>query len=262
MHRPANTIEVWLARPAQVAEGQWPICEALLDPLERERALRLRLRADRDSWVLAHALRRLVLGNWLDLPPAALRLVDRPGVKPVLLAPARHGLHFSHSRRRQLVAFAVTRLAPVGIDVEEIRPQSADFALLARHMVVTELEMSAAASGERARSFFACWTALEAFWKAQGTGLATGNPRLRCRRNTDGPREISLEPSGLRAARWWPIASRDDHAVALALMDSHAGGVAPGEVALTLRDGNQLIGPAGMALRSYDGPAQADRGLR
>lgn len=239
MHRPSNTIEVWLARPARVADGQWPLLKAVLDPLERDRAQRLRLRADRRSWVLAHALRRLVLGQWLGLPPGALQLADQPGTKPVLLTPPGHGLHFSHSRRRELVAFAVTRLGAIGIDVEEIRAESADFALLAPHLVVAG-PGSADASGGDARSFYLHWTALEAFWKAQGSGLASGNPLLRCRPGPHGCIELSLEPGGPRAGRCWPIAAGDDHAIALALT-SHTGGAAPDDATVSLRDGNQLI---------------------
>jgi 4'-phosphopantetheinyl transferase len=256
----SSTVQVWLARPAEVAVGHWRFLEALLDPAERERALRFRVAADCRSLVLAHALRRLVLGAWLGLPPAALKLSDPPGKKPALLQPSQPGLYFSHSRRRQLVAFAVTDHAPIGLDVEEIREELADFDLLARHLAVAELESGATLTGsDRTRAFFSSWTALEAFWKTEGSGLASGNPPLRLRTDAAGG-ELSLEPGGEPVARWWRIDVSPDHAIALALLDSQPA-QSRADTAVSVRDGNQLIQARCMALRSYRGPVQADRGL-
>jgi 4'-phosphopantetheinyl transferase len=240
MSIPSSAVEVWLARPAQVRQARWDALTALLDRLELAQAQRFKMPADQHSYVLAHALRRRVLADILGAAPSELAIGAKPGGQPVLLEPAAGDLHFSHSRSRELVAFAITSTAPVGIDVEAIREEAAGFDWLARYVVLPEVP--AVSSPDRAREFFFYWTALEAFWKAQGTGLKSGHPRMRCRAGAGGSFELSLEAAADRRRAWLSVIEAvPGHAIALALQHSSDADGAMANPAVTLRDGNQLV---------------------
>jgi 4'-phosphopantetheinyl transferase len=171
---PAAEVRVWTASPHDLEPGDEAALAALLDAAERDRASHLRFDADRRSYLLAHALRRAVLGRALGMDPADLRFHHDAQGKP-LLEGAPGSLFFSHARTRGAVAVAFAEAAPIGVDIEAIDASRADPALLDRFVAHSD-----------ATDFFVQWAALEAFWKASGTGLADGNPRIRLDRDRDG----------------------------------------------------------------------------
>jgi len=191
---PGSELQVWTARTSDFGPAMPRDLECLLDPAERDRAARFKHEADRRSYVLVHALRRAVLARWLAVDPRDVVLSEEPGgSRPLLLEPCDEGLHFSHSRSRDAVALAVTRLAPVGVDVETVKPRGDDDSMISRFVVLDEHAGQPASQDERTSRFYFHWTALEAFWKAQGKGLVESNPRIRCVRNARGDIEVWLE---------------------------------------------------------------------
>jgi 4'-phosphopantetheinyl transferase len=197
------------ARPRDFA-GETASLEPLLDAAERDAARRFRDELDRDAYVVVHALRRALLADETRLHADAIRIGHDSRGQPFLAAPGGDAIHFSHSRHRNAVACAVTRAAPVGIDVEYIDERRADAGLLVPFMDL------AAGGAVDAPGFYRHWTALEAFWKACGTGLAEGQPRIRCTRQARGRFDISFE-SGEPAcvARGISIDAFDDCALTL-----------------------------------------------
>ncbi len=69
--RDADAVELWLAFAADLDPDARAACGALLDADERRTWERLRLPADRDAYVVAHALLRQALSRRLPLPPPA-----------------------------------------------------------------------------------------------------------------------------------------------------------------------------------------------
>jgi phosphopantetheinyl transferase len=222
---PASELQVWTARRSDFGPAMPRELDGFLDEGERERAGRFRHEADRRSYVLVHALRRAVLARWLAVHPRDVVLSQEPGGRPLLLEPCDGGLYFSHSRSRDAVAFAVTRLAPVGIDVETVKVQDADDNVISRFVVLDDDFQGVRDDGERASRFYFHWTAVEAFWKAKGEGLADGNPRIRCVRNARSDVEVWLE-SGCDApqARLFSIPDSSGACITLAVLgdaDAH-----------------------------------------
>ena len=163
-------VEVWTARPDGLGCGACAELAALLDPQERERAGKLRVEADRRAFVVAHAMRRIALGMALAVDPQDLRFGTGPHGRPLLLGVDNGGPSFSLSRSRGLVAFALSREGPVGIDVEAER-DGVDSAMLEPYMDLQDPDAAGL-------DFYTQWTALEAFWKARGLGLSAANPRI------------------------------------------------------------------------------------
>jgi phosphopantetheinyl transferase len=168
MHTPE--VLVACARPADVPSRDWDELDRWLDDGERDCSRRLRFDAARQAFVLAHALLRALVAAESGLSARDIRLVHDVKGRPFVERLPE--LHVSLSRTRDAVACAVTRVAPVGVDIERIDSKPIDAGLLGAFVATNE--------PVTAPQFFFQWTALEAFWKACGTGLADGQPRIHC----------------------------------------------------------------------------------
>ena len=175
--------------------AQWRRLGSLLDDTECRQARRFRFEADRRAYVLAHGLRRLALAAWLKVPAASLRFGAAAGGRPQLLTPAHRPVFFSHTHTREAVLVALSPDAAVGIDVESTQGSLISAELLAGFIAQPEVADT---------DFYFYWTALEAFWKAAGTGLTQGQPRLYFERSAQGhwlARPESLRPGAAPAGR-------------------------------------------------------------
>jgi 4'-phosphopantetheinyl transferase len=126
----------------------------------------------------------------LGVRPDRVGLAHEPGGRPVLRGAAAE-LHVSISHGRRAVAVALTALAPVGVDVERLRP--VDAVGLARRWFPAEEAawLHALPPGQRERAFFWLWTHKEAVGKARGLGLREGGLRQPVPRRGDWTRPSS-----------------------------------------------------------------------
>jgi 4'-phosphopantetheinyl transferase len=166
-------IEVWTARPDRVGAAACDALARLLDAHERERAAAFRFDADRQAFVIAHAMRRLALACALGVDPSDLCFDTGPQGRPLLVGADAGTPVFSLTRSRGFVACAVGRLPALGIDVETVRP-----GLPASLLEPFVTPAPGAAFLDDQPDLFMQWTALEAFWKARGTGLSSAQPRI------------------------------------------------------------------------------------
>jgi 4'-phosphopantetheinyl transferase len=190
-----NRVLLWSARPGALCPAQWRRLGSLLDDTECRQARRFRLEADRRAYVLAHGLRRLALAAWLKVPAASLCFGVAAGGRPQLLAPAHHPVFFSHTHTREAVLVALSADAAVGVDVESTQGPLISAGLLTDFIAQPEVADP---------DFYFYWTALEAFWKAAGTGLTQGQPRLHFERRAAGhwlARPASQRPGATPAGR-------------------------------------------------------------
>jgi 4'-phosphopantetheinyl transferase len=160
--------ELWWARPWSAPPG----ARLLLDEAERARLGRFRRPEDAARFLAAHALARVVVGRALDIAPATVGFTARcphcggPHGKPTVAdAP---GLQLSWSHSGGWVVAAVAHGAPVGVDVERLRPLTDIDALAARVRSPAE---RAGAGEEGGDSLLRVWTRKEALLKASGDGL-------------------------------------------------------------------------------------------
>jgi 4'-phosphopantetheinyl transferase len=143
----------------------------LLDPGEQERAERFKFPAPRHQYVISRALLRRALGTYLKIGAREVRFRATANGKPEL--PANSDLRFNLSHTQGVTVFAITRRRQVGIDVERIRQDTNVMELAERFFSRPEVEwLRSQAASEHIASFFSCWTAKEAYIKAQGEGLS------------------------------------------------------------------------------------------
>ena len=115
----------------------------------------------------AHGWMRSVLSRYLDTPPETLRFRSGPDGKPRL---AHGSLYFNLAHSDSLALLAVRQDAPVGVDVEPVRPLPEAMLIACRWFSAPEIRWIAA-SDDRDRAFLRCWVCREAFLKATGEGL-------------------------------------------------------------------------------------------
>lgn len=144
-----------------------------LDEHERERWARFVDAPSSRSYLALHLLARSRIGLLLGRPPESLRFdrtcpdCGRQHGRPLLVDDP--GLHLSLSRTGSVVALALSRSGPVGIDVEQVDGAQfegfGDVALHAHERAATDGDPSDAASDA------ASWVRKEAALKALGVGL-------------------------------------------------------------------------------------------
>ena len=144
-------LDVWHVDPAR-HQGWLLEHRDLVGRAERERGARFVSAAHASDYICSHAALRLILQRY---GPATGEFFRSPSGKPRL----RGAPHFSLSRTQGAVLVAVSD-GEVGADIERSRPVN-----------VTEPTVHLVA-GAGTLSLLTAWTAMEAWSKWQGTGIA------------------------------------------------------------------------------------------
>ncbi len=119
---------------------------------------------------LAGAALREILGGYLNIPAARVRLDRTPQGKPLLADGGGPSFNLSHSGRMAVVA--VSARERVGVDIEQLSGRSRE-RLYGRVLgSAEEAVVRACPPAERERAFLRHWTAKEACVKAHGSGLS------------------------------------------------------------------------------------------
>jgi len=143
----------------------------LLGAEERERAARFKFPAPRNQFVISRALLRQALGRYRRIDARDIRFRTAANGKPELAESC--DLRFNLSHTDGMTVFAIARHRQVGVDVERIRPDTDALELAERFFSRPEVQwLRSQPAAQHIPSFFSCWTAKEAYIKAQGEGLS------------------------------------------------------------------------------------------
>ncbi len=144
----------------------------LLADDELDRAQRLGDDHLRGRWVASRAFLRRRLAALVGADPADLRFEYEPSGKPLL----PEGPHFNLSHSGGCALLAVCAAAPVGVDIEEMRPELSAPPSAERWFSERErAQLAGLAGAVRLRRFFELWTLKEAYLKANGESLRPGS---------------------------------------------------------------------------------------
>ncbi len=164
----------WACRKiTEYTEAQLQCIYRQLSPSRKERIDRLRREEDRKRSLAAECLVYELLQKQANTDSAKLHCTSKG--QPYLTGCE---MHVSISHCDQMVACAISD-APVGIDIERIRPIKLN---ICKHVCVPEEMEYLAAGAEETwqqlccdesilRRFFEIWTAKEAYYKKCGTGI-------------------------------------------------------------------------------------------
>lgn len=164
-------VDVWRGDLASEARRLAEL-ERLLNDGERERALSFRNRQARERFVVGRGMLREVLAGYLCRDPRGLQFATGEHGKPFLLG---ESLCFNLSHSGDCWLLAVSDMAAIGVDVENIRPRSGMQAIARRCFSENEYGYWLSLPElKREQAFFRLWTLKEAFVKAVGRGIALG----------------------------------------------------------------------------------------
>lgn len=153
----------------QVDDADLAILWRTLSLDEQVRADRFHFAHDRTVYVVAHALLRTMLANYLAGP---VTFSLNPWGKPAIDRPDNR-LRFSLTHTRALAACALTFDDDLGIDAEARDPSTDPLGVAAQAFAPTErAQLGAAPEADRQDVFLRLWTLKEAFVKAVGRGLS------------------------------------------------------------------------------------------
>ena len=172
----ADEVHVWRATLEQPAP-RVALLRRFLAEEELERVEAFRFRRDKERFVVARALLRIILGCYLCRDPRELRFRYGPRGKPFLVEEGGVSgvkIRFNLSHSDGLALLAVTRGAHIGVDIERIRPDLAYERIVDRFFSSQEVASlrTLPRNDVRRKAFFACWTRKEAYIKAIGEGLS------------------------------------------------------------------------------------------
>jgi 4'-phosphopantetheinyl transferase len=178
---PMLVTDSWVAAPAILPQHQgdaqvwwidvprWrshlPMLRRLLARDERARADSFRCQADADRLTVGRGVLRLLLGEFLRIPPEQVPFGYSAAGKPSTV-----GLEFNVAHSGDVVLIA-THSHPVGIDVERV-DRVVDIASVSRDCFTARERAFMFERATAQEEFFRLWTRKEAWLKAVGTGLS------------------------------------------------------------------------------------------
>lgn len=183
-------VDLWCWSVADPAEATR--LQACLSRDELARAGQFYRPDDRVAFVIRRGRMREILGARIGVPAGALRFTYNADGKPDL----RGGPHFSLSHSAGCALLAVCGSGPLGVDVEAVKPLSADIGHVFTHDEQSDLNQ--VADADRLRATFRLWTQKEALSKALGIGVWLSAQTFSIR-NEQGRAQVARMPSDVPA---------------------------------------------------------------
>jgi 4'-phosphopantetheinyl transferase len=208
---PRRTVHVWYASLQQSIDNVRRFAGHLSEA-EQTRVSRLHFERDRRRFTVARGLLRHLLGQYLNVAPDRVEFIYGTHGKPRLAEIHRNkDLHFNVSHAGERALYAVALGAPIGIDLEYMRPlddmeRTARLVFSARE----QAELFGLDPVARLAGFYNGWTRKEAYLKALGSGLASSLAAFSVRLDPDRPAELVAIDGDVEEPSRWTI-----HALAL-----------------------------------------------
>jgi 4'-phosphopantetheinyl transferase len=163
-------VHVWAA----ALDGEATHWTKLLSPAELDRAAAFHFELHRRRFVVGRGVLRLILSRYVGVQPEQVEFAYGSQGKPELAdGLAANGLRFNLAHSEDLAIVAITRLGPVGVDLEKIAPLEDMDDLVARFFSAREnARFQQLTAEQKPLAFFNLWTRKEAWLKATGEGIA------------------------------------------------------------------------------------------
>lgn len=129
---------------------------------------------DRDRYVIRHGVLRKILGSYLDVPACSVDIEYTEYGKPIIMGNNDDSwLQFNLTSSRDLALIAVTRMNPIGVDLEYMIDDFPYMDIALKYFSSGEMrQLYALPEESHKRAFFDGWARKEAYVKARGEGLS------------------------------------------------------------------------------------------
>lgn len=201
---PRSGADLWYGRTAQIpAEALRDRFLPVLSAYERNRYASYTVNADRDVYLLGHAMLRAALSHYFGKQPQEWQFEPEDVGKPHIAAPLAPPVEFSLSHTRGLAVCCFAGSDAVGVDVESTARGEELQEIVARQFAETERRMLASCPEPlRLERSVWLWTAKEALLKAQGHGLSVPLDRVHFDWNSEGQLSLKEQKEGNQAWRF------------------------------------------------------------
>ncbi|MGK7908948.1 MAG: 4'-phosphopantetheinyl transferase superfamily protein [Synechococcus sp.] len=190
-----------------------------LNQMEQQKVERFYFTRDRNSYVVARGLLRLILGLYLDESPANVKFDYGAQGKPALAEQHISSIKFNLSHSKNIALFAFSCNRDLGVDVEYHRYLS-DWHGIAKHFFAPSEQsaLNKIPPEHQQHAFFDCWTRKEAFIKALGGGLSIPLDQFEVSLAPNQPASLlSVEGKTENSKRWSMVGldTQSDYSAAL-----------------------------------------------
>jgi len=166
-----------IAAPIAMMDGDLSVLLGrILSDEEKTRSLKFRQESDRNSYLLAHGLKRFALSKLLGIEANLLKFSTGEKGKPLCDDLGAPMFNLSHSG--EWVLCGVSSISSIGVDVEIANREVSD-AVANYSLSALQLKDVYQSTDVRER-FMLYWTQKEAISKALGLGLSIGFKSLEC----------------------------------------------------------------------------------
>ena len=168
-----NEVHIWRAS-LRTEKAVLHTLQRLLTDDEVTKAKQFYFEKDRQHFIIARGVLRILLSRYLNVTPSLLSFTYNAYGKPSLGSSfGESHLHFNLSHSHDIALYAFTYTRQIGIDIEYM-PSNSNYDELARHSFSAheQATLSALPQTLKQQAFFNCWTRKEAYIKARGKGLS------------------------------------------------------------------------------------------
>lgn len=146
----------------------------LLSEDELLRAERFCHDSSKNRYIIARSSIRLLLSSYTGLDPKEIVFGYMKWGKPYLKNQVDEPIHFNLSHSENSMLVGLTKVGPIGVDIEENREILDASELVLRFFSDNETsEFNSLPAEHKTQGFWNAWTRKEAILKARGTGLIT-----------------------------------------------------------------------------------------
>jgi len=215
-------VDIYLIQPQMINEILQQLLSSIITDEEQEKIKKKRTETAQRDALLTRVLARTVLSRYAAIPPKQWTFDKGWNGKPFISKTCpknTHDIEFNLSHAKKLIACAVTKSSPLGIDVEYTKRKSDTYKLAPRYFSTSEIKaLEAQPYNKQPEEFYNYWTLKESYIKACGDGLSI--PLNHFSFDISNPNHIELNFDKARSdnsADWQSLLFNvsDDHKMAL-----------------------------------------------
>lgn len=166
-----TTVSIWQVSTV-VMQAYLAQLTTILTETERQKANNFVFEKDKNRFIIARAVLRLLLGHYLKVNPAEIVFSQAEHGKPFVSNYPTLPIEFNISHSHEMILYSFARDIALGIDVEFMRTELDVSGIAKRFFAAAEYQyLSPLPVAEKIAAFYAIWTKKEAVTKMLGTGL-------------------------------------------------------------------------------------------
>jgi 4'-phosphopantetheinyl transferase len=182
-------------------------CSKALSLDETERAAKFRFAQHQQRFVVGRSLLRHLIAGYLGIDPCAVQFEHGKHGKPRMVRDANGtDIHFNLAHSEDMALCGFSRIAPVGIDIEQVASIKEATALVARFFSPNEIRrFERLPPEEKSFAFYRLWTRKESLLKATGEGIGASLNKVEVSFLPNEPARVIAIGGDRGAARRWSL---------------------------------------------------------